>query len=120
MNAAEPLTFQPGDVRGYDAIAAVVSANLSLLLSSFDDFKNPETFRATVASERFAKTFVNRSDEFCSRCSSQAAKLTRECAVSPGIRAIPTIELAKEIRTVVFEELDRPMAGLNGLLAELE
>ena len=120
MNASEPLTFRPGDVRGYDAIAAIVTSNLLLLLKSFDELRNPETFRSAVASERFAKTFVNQSDEFCARCSSQAAKLTRECAVSPGIRAVPTIELAKDIRTVVFEELDRPMAGVSGLLAELE
>jgi hypothetical protein len=119
MNTAEPLTFQPGDIRGYDAIAAIVASNLSLLLKSFDELRNPATFRATVASECFAKTFVNQSDEFCSRCSSQAAKLMRECTVSSGIRAMPTVELTNEIRTVVFEDLDRPIAGLKGLLAEL-
>ena len=120
MNAAESLTFQPGDARGYDAIAAVITSNLSLLLSPFDGLRNPETFRAAVANQHFAKNFVNQSDEFCSRCSSQAAKLTRECTVSSGIRALPTVELAKEIRTIVFEPLDRPTAGLKGLLAELE
>jgi hypothetical protein len=120
MDAAESLTFKPGDVRGYEAFAVVATSNLSLLLSPFDEFRDSETLRATVGSERFVRAFLNHSDEFCSRCSSQAAKLMKECTVSPGIRAMPTVELTKEIRAVVFEPLDRPMAGLKGLLAELE
>jgi hypothetical protein len=120
MNATESLAFQPGDVRGYEVFAAVATSNLSLLLSPLAEFRDSETLRATVGSERFVRIFLNRSDEFCSRCSAEAAKVVRECTVSSEIRAMPTIELAKEIRTVVFEPLDRPMAALKGLLAELE
>lgn len=120
MNNAGPVNIQTGDARAYEAMTAVVSSNLSIVLRPFKTVSDPKTALAVMMDETFLNAFLDSANQFCEQCCSQSSMIMRQCALVPEIRGLPTASLASEIRKEVFEPLDRLATKFEGLRAELD
>jgi hypothetical protein len=103
--------LKPGDDHAYDALAEAAKAGVSELLTPFKTVASAEELLKTMSIEQFFQKFLIHADRFTATCCDQYAAIMRQCAVVSEVKGTPTLALAKEIRSQVFESLDSILIG---------
>jgi hypothetical protein len=117
---AYPVSSQPAQDRGriYSTMADVVRSAVTNLLQPFGAVSSARELLQTTSGEAFFERFLVTADSFTSECCQGFAKLLRESSGVAEVRAMPTTVLAKQVRQVVFQDLDAVLTAYVQALAQ--
>src|SRR5579862_7117749 len=102
MGSTSFENLQPGDERVYEALAEAMLTEMLELVNTLKPGAGMSSPPKQMRLERFQK-FMDAAEGFGKACCERAAKIMRQCAVVPEVRGTPTVVLAREIKTEVFE-----------------
>jgi hypothetical protein len=97
----------PLETSGYDAMAHAVKAAIEELLIPFRVASDSRQLLREMSSDEFFRKFLVYADKFTDQCCHELSKILRQTSVSPEVRGTPTLELAKQVREIVFERTDK-------------
>lgn len=118
MNNLKPTNLgQQEDT--YSQMARVIQTGISELVAPFKDAGTADNLLRKSTVGDFFQTFLVHADQFTEKCCQQYAGIIRSNATLSDVRGTPTVSLAKQIRTEVFEPLDRILAGYVESLAQI-
>jgi hypothetical protein len=103
----------------YSKMAFIVQAAFEQLLAPLERTRSPAQLLKSTAAESFFRDFLIQADSFAEKSSQEFAKALRQFSIVPEVRGTPTTELAKKIRGMCFEKLDRILASFVAALKDL-
>ena len=117
---ASPVSRQSAQDNGriYSTMADVVRSAVTNLLQPFGAASSAREFLQVTSAEAFFEKFLVTADTFTAECCQGFAKLLRESSDVAEVRATPTTVLAKQVRQVVFEDLDAVLTAYVQALAQ--
>ncbi len=110
MSDLEPTNPQQQE-DAYSQMAGAIQTGISELVAPFKEAGTADNLLRKSSVGDFFQTFLIHADRFSEKCCHQYAGIIRSNASIPDVRGTPTVSLAKQIRTEVFEPLDRILAG---------
>jgi len=101
------IASEKGNSDPYLAMVEVTKASLRELLAPFHAASNGSGTISQMSTDEFFQQVLLHADKFTDICCQQFSKVLRQASVLPEVRGMPTVELAKQVRQVVFERLDK-------------
>lgn len=95
------------DASAYGAMAEAVRASVEELLIPFNAPPGSQEILRNLTTDEFFQKFLVYADRFTEKCCQDLGKIFRQASALPELRGTPTLQLAKQIREVTFERLDR-------------
>ena len=111
MNEAKPSA--------YDAMADAVKASMDQLLIPFHVASDPQGPLQDMTTEAFFERFLVYADKFTGQCCQDFSKILRQASLVPEVRGTPTLQLAKQIREMVFEAPDKILVSYVDTLKQI-
>ena len=103
----------------YEAMAEAVKTSFEQLLIPFHAASEPHGLLRDMTTEAFFQKFLVYADKFTGQCCQDFSKILRRASVVPEVRGTPTLQLAKQLREVVFEMPDKILVGYVGALRQI-
>jgi hypothetical protein len=103
----------------YSKMAAIVQGAFEQLLVPLERTRSPAQLLESTTAESFFQDFLIHADSFAEKSSQEFAKALRQFSLVPEVRGTPTAELAKQIRAICFDKLDRILASYVASLRDL-
>ena len=103
----------------YEAMAEAVKTSFEQLLIPFHAASEPNGPLQGMTPEAFFQKFLVYADKFTGQCCQDFSKILRRASVVPEVRGTPTLQLAKQLREVVFEMPDKILVGYLGALRQI-
>src|SRR6266480_2369865 len=113
-----PMTPEE-NVDVYSKLASIVQDAFDELLKPLEKTRNAEQLLESTTAEQFFREFLIHADAFAEKSSQELAKTLRQFSVLADVRGTPTTELAKKIRNMCFERLDRILSSYLAALKDL-
>ena len=111
MNEAKPSA--------YDAMADAVKASMDQLLIPFQAASDPQGPLRDMTTKAFFERFLVYADKFTGQCCQDFSKILRQASLVPEMRGTPTLQLAKQIREIVFEAPDKILVSYVDTLKQI-
>jgi hypothetical protein len=109
--------------QAYQAMAEAVRDSMAELLVPFHAVNHGPGDLPPMSADEFFQKFLVYADKFTDKCCQDFSRVLRQASRQPEMRGMPTLQLAKQVRLIAFEGLDKILLSyveaLTGLHMDL-